>query len=101
MSVAPFVPPKLNLPETAAFIFENSFRVFAGMKGFEDRVAYANGLIQECSQLRFFALCSVEDEAAMLRRVRSELQSDLGVIPVAEPRSIFDVAEQRGLRGDL
>ena len=99
MTVAHLAFP--DLPELPRLVFENRYGVVASMESFEDRIGYAAETVQALHDLLFYGLCTPDQHAAMLRRLRATLQADLGVIVAGDAWTVRDQMAAQEARKQL
>jgi hypothetical protein len=86
------VTPPLTMPEGPRLMFDRALETISHFEGFEDRINYANELVENLHALAFAAVIDANQHANALRRLRSVLQHDLGIVTAAENFTVFDAA---------
>jgi hypothetical protein len=71
---------------------EHHLIALARFKGFEDRINYANELLERLQTLVFAGVIDGRQHAQALRHVRAALHNDLGVVGDCHGHNVFDEA---------
>lgn len=91
MTIANLRPAPVTLPEGPRLALDRNIAALTRMEGFEDRVQYAAEAVVMLQSLAFSGVIDATQHAHALRRIRTILQGDLGVIVTADYRSVFDL----------
>jgi hypothetical protein len=83
-----------SLPAPVAAAFDRCLQILANADAFEDKVYYLHELVDSIRQWRYVGACTATHEAVMLRKVRKEVEANMGAVTTSDTLSALEVAER-------